>query len=174
MAKRKTIKPQRLIKILDKTLYKGLYGDIKRANKCDAKMAVFILGSCFIDAMASFCYGVTEKNNDKNTGKRFKDFVKKYLPEEYDAKKLWKCLRCSLMHNYTEGGSYLFVDGDSKKHLQKKSSEKSSNKKTYINLEDFLDDLDEVYKKFCGDISKGEKVFENAKKHLFSMRIIGL
>jgi len=58
---------------------------------------------------------------------------------KYDEGKLYKDLRCKLIHSYSEGGSYLFKDGKPNLHLEKDSSGK-----TFINLEDFINEIDEA------------------------------
>ncbi len=110
-------------------------GDIKKASTGGSKVGAFILCSCLIDAMAGFIKGA-------DTGQRdYKDFVRDYL-SSYVPENLYQDLRCKLVHSYSEGGSYLFVDAKSHLHLQK------NNGKTIINLENFIDDIENALNEF--------------------------
>jgi len=121
-------------------LYDMAFLDIKRASFGKSKMGAFILSSCFIDYMAGFIAGRETTNKD------YKQFVKDYLPPFYDPEKLYKDLRCKLVHNYSEGGSYVFVDAKSELHGKK------INGKLVINLENFIDDLESALRKMLIDL----------------------
>jgi hypothetical protein len=164
------ITAQKLVEILDTFLIKwGAFEDIKKASIYgEAKLAGFILGACFIDAMAGFFAGVDRQTSKFNSGKRFKDFVKQYLPTKYDSEKLWEDLRCGLVHSYAEGGTYTFIHGNKDKHFEKLSSGK-----VLLNLEDFCDDLYQAYNNFRSDILKDNSIFLNAKYRLDSMGLMG-
>jgi hypothetical protein len=49
---------EELLEILDKYLLVWAFGDIEWASKGEAKLGAFILGACFIDAMAGFYKGI--------------------------------------------------------------------------------------------------------------------
>lgn len=110
-------------------------GDIKKAFSGGSKMGAFILCSCLIDAMAGFVKGADTIHRD------FKIFVRDYLPS-YRPNELYHDLRCKLVHSYSEGGSYLFTDAKGHLHLQ------NSNGKTLINLENFIDDIENALNEF--------------------------
>jgi hypothetical protein len=166
----KEITKEQLIKILDTYLFGWEYKDIERASiQGQAKLAGFILGCCFIDTMAGFYAGIDKRQAKRNSGKRFKDFVKKYLPR-YDPKKLWEDLRCGLVHSYAEGGTYVFTDANKAGfHF-----DTTSRGKIILNLEDFCADLREAYKNFRNDILTNNKTFLKAKKRYKSMGLMGL
>ena len=65
-------------------------------NELDFTIAEFILCSCLIDQLSGFRY-----NTDK-VGKRYKQFVKDYLPN-YNSDELYDDLRNKLVHNYSVG-----------------------------------------------------------------------
>lgn len=140
------------------TLANMALGDIKRAADGKAKMGAFILASCFIDCLAGFKYG------RKTRGRDYQSFVKAYLPG-YDAVKLYEDLRCKLVHNYTAGADYWFVDGKSSWHL------KRINYKTCINLEDFVSDVENAMCRLLTEIENDGAACGLAKKRL---REIGL
>ncbi len=159
-----------LLAIIDSSLLEKEYGDIERASiQGDAKLAGFILGACFIDAMAGFYCGINKEEAKYNSGKRFKDFVSRYLTQ-YDAETLYIDLRCGLVHSYAEGGSYVFTDAN-KGGSHFKMTPKG---KTILNLEDFLKDLKDAYRKWRDDVIKNDNLFKNAMKRYKSMGLMGL
>ncbi|MCX5821209.1 MAG: hypothetical protein NT047_15085 [Deltaproteobacteria bacterium] len=128
---------QTIISHIKFVLYDMAFLDIKRASTGDSKMGAFILASCFIDYMAGFLSGRESHKED------YESFVRHYLPPVYDPKRLYKDLRCRLVHNYSEGGSYWLTYNQPQLHGQK-----TTNKITVINLENFIVDLEDAFKKF--------------------------
>jgi hypothetical protein len=117
------------IKIVIESLTSNALGDVKRASGGGSKMGAFILCSCLIDAMAGFVKGADTTRTD------YISFVRDYLTK-YDPNSLYTDLRCKLVHSYSEGGSYLFVDAKPQLHFTQQNS------KTIINLEDFIADIE--------------------------------
>lgn len=164
------ITKEKLVEILDRYLFGWEYKDIERASLFgEAKLAGFILGACFIDAMAGFFAGVTKEKVSNGSSDRFKEFVKKYL-SKYDSEKLWADLRCGIVHSYAEGGTYVFTDAN-KAGFHFNST---SGGKIILNLEDFLSDLREAYKNFRNDILTNNDIFLKAKTRYESMGLMGL
>jgi hypothetical protein len=164
------ITKEQLVNVLDQYLFGWEYKDIEKASIFgEAKLAGFILGTCFIDAMAGFFAGVTKEKVGSGSSDRFKDFVKKYLPE-YNAEKIWSDLRCGLVHSYAEGGTYVFTDAN-KAGFHFNSTPGG---KIILNLEDFLSDLRKAYKKFRNDILTDNDIFLKAKTRYESMGLMGL
>ena len=98
---------ENLVKMLDDSLFGWAYRDIERASIYgEAKLGGFILGACFIDAMAGFLDGIDKEKAKSRSGVRFKDFVRKYLPQ-YDPEKLWTDLRCGLVSTYINKRIYV-------------------------------------------------------------------
>ena len=162
------ITKEKLVNILDKYLFGWEYGDIERASiHSDAKLAGFILGACFIDAMAGFFAGVKKEEIRKGSSKRFICFTKKYLPR-YSADNLWEDLRCGLVHSYALGGTYVFTDAR-KDGFHFNTTAKG---KIILNLEDFLSDLRSAYNKLRNDILTDNDVFLKAKDRYLSIGII--
>jgi len=114
-------------------------GDIHRASAGASKIGAFILCSCLIDAISGF-----EKGSDTN-GTDYTKFVGKRL-KAYNANNLYRDLRCKLVHSYSEGGSFSFVDGQSDLHGASHGS------KTVINLENFIADITAALASFAADI----------------------
>ncbi len=134
------------------------FQDIDRASKGEAKLGAFILGACFVDAMAGFYNGIDRKEAKTRSGLRFKGFVEEYL-QQYDSQKLSEDLRCGLVHSYAEGGSYEFTHSQPQLHFMK-----SSRERTILNLEDFLKNLREAYDGFRKDILSKKDIFDRAKR----------
>ncbi len=157
-----------LVGLLDKYLYGWAYKDIERASLLGtAKLAGFILGACFIDAMASFYFGVDKEKAKTGSGVRFKDFIKKYL-NQYDSERFWEDLRCGLVHSYAEGGTYVFTD-DNKAGFH---FECTPYGKIVLNLEDFCADLRKAYTLFRKDILGDRDIFLKAKHRFVSMGLM--
>lgn len=107
-------------------------GDIKKASAGESRLGAFILCSCLIDAMAGFV------GDSDRIGVNYKNFVRAYLPT-YNPSKLYKDLRCKLVHSYSEGGSYVFTHVTSLVHLQP-----TSDARLCINLESFIADVEKA------------------------------
>jgi hypothetical protein len=146
---------QAIINHIKFALHNMAFLDIKKALSGKSKMGTFILASCFIDYMAGFVCGRETKSKD------YQDFVRDYMPSIYDPLKLYKDLRCKLVHNYSEGGSYVFTDGKPQLHGQ------TANCRNIINLENFIDDLENALHKLLKEIesnpSKQQKAFDRYK-----------
>lgn len=162
------ITKEELIDILDAYLFGWEYKQIEQASIIGtAKLAGFILGACFIDAMAGFYAGINREESKKNASIRFKNFIEKYLPR-YDKERLWEDLRCGLVHSYAEGGTYAFTDANKAGfHLNT-----TNRGKVILNLEDFCADLRSAYRDFRNDVLMNNDIFLKAKKRYESMRIM--
>lgn len=150
-------------RIIDKVkaqLYGWALGDVKRAAK-EAKMGGFILTSCLIDYLTCFYF------NEDSSGEKYKFFCKKYLPQ-YNADDLYKSLRCSLVHSYTEGGKYAFTDN--KKELHFKVGVAGH---VLLNLENFIDDVEKAMDKYFLDINSDIKLREQLIKRYKKVGILG-
>jgi len=165
------ISKEKLVEILDQYLYGWGFVDILKATGGyeGAKLAGFILGACFIDALAGFYAGVNKDESKNGSGKRFKDFIKIYLTQ-YDADELWEDLRCGLVHSYAAGKTYGFTDSRTTPfgfHLSM-----TPQGQILLNLEDFLSEIRKAYGDFRSDILKDNEVFEKAKRRFLSMGLM--
>lgn len=143
-------------------LYDMAFLDIKRASAGQSKMGAFILASCFIEHMAGFIAGRETTNKD------YKQFVKDYLPGLYDPERLYRDLRCKLVHNYSEGGSYMFVDAKPAWHGQKTGT------KIVINLENFIDDLEAALRKMFTELDKDSGKQKKAEARYDKIGLMGI
>ena len=141
---------QAIIDHLQFALYDMAFLDIKRASAGNSKIGAFILASCFIEYMAGFVCGRETRRKD------YKDFVRHYLPPVYDPSKLYTDLRCKLVHNYSEGGSYWLKDNQPQLHGQ------TVNGRTIINLENFVDDLENAFHRFMKQIQSDPSAKQKA------------
>lgn len=152
-----SVTKEELITRLNEGLGDMALGDIKRAarpgdkERGGAKMAGFLLGFCFIDAAAGFYSGRT-KQMQRVIGKHFRAFVTRYMPQ-YDAAALYHDLRSGLVHSYAVGQTYSFTNLEhAGKHLE--TTQTGFGMRTLLNLEDFVDDLEQACSKPCSRTSE--------------------
>jgi hypothetical protein len=147
--------------------------DIKRASRPGetegAKLAGFLLGFCFLDALAGFHAGRTRKMKGK-IGTHFRDFVRTYMPS-YDPSALYHDLRSGLVHSYAIGQTYAFTHLESDgRHLEKKDTNLGT--RILLNLEDFLSDIEGAYDLLCEDVRANADQFAKAKRRYESIGLI--
>lgn len=151
-----------VIETIKKSLKDMAFGDIERASKGDAKMGAFILASCFIDYLSCYYYG------GDSSPSHYKGFVKKYLPM-YNGNSLYHDLRSKLVHNYTEGGSYYFIDNVPDIHMKK-----LTNGRTMLNLENFMLDIKNAMNKYFDLLDKDRTVRMKAINRYINARILSI
>ena len=152
---------QKFIDSLWHSLHEMAFLDIKRASEGKSKMGVFILASCFIDYLAGFRYGKNTKGLD------YVRFAKEYLIAKYDASKLYQDLRCKLVHNYSEGGSYAFTDNHPEQHKNK-----IPDGRIMLNLEDFISDIEDVLNKYFDELRADDEIFKLAQNRYAKLGIL--
>jgi hypothetical protein len=125
--------------------------DIIEINKNHQEFTIseFILCSCFIDQISGFRY------NTEKVGIRYRQFVKDYL-KDYNPDKLYKDLRNKLVHNYSIGEYYALTRNDKDRHL------KVRNGITYLNLENFISDINSALDKYVSELSHDATIRYNA------------
>jgi len=136
--------------------------DIKRASAGQSKIGAFILASCFIEYMAGF---VTGKETTKSD---YKQFVQDYLPQLYEPEKLYRDLRCKLVHNYSEGGSYMFTYAKPPLHGQVFDG------KVVINLENFIEDIEAALLKLFLELDNDPVRQKKAEERFDKIGLIGI
>jgi hypothetical protein len=152
---------QKFIDSLWHSLHDMAFLDIKRASEGKSKMGAFILASCIIDYLAGFRYGKHTKGLD------YVRFAKYYLNDDYDASKLYQDLRCKLVHNYSEGGSYAFTDNHPELHKVK-----ISDGRIMLNLEDFVSDVENAMNKYFDELRSDDELFKLAQTRYDKLGIL--
>jgi hypothetical protein len=142
---------QKFIESLWHSLHEMAFLDIHRALEGNSKMGAFILASCFIDYLTGFRYGKPTK------GFEYVKFVRDYLKGNYDPSKLYVDLRCKLVHNYSEGGSYVFTDNHSELHKTT-----ISDGRIVLNLEDFISDIEETLNTYFDELRTDDNTYNLA------------
>jgi hypothetical protein len=159
-----TLKPDEK-KIFIDSLWNSLHDmaflDIKKASAGNAKMGAFILASCYIDYLAGFRYGKNSKGLD------YVRFVKEYFTDKYDASKLYQDLRCKLVHNYSEGGSFAFTDNHPERH-----NVKIPDGRIMLNLENFVDDIETVLNKYFQELRTDDEKYKLAQNRYSKLGIL--
>ncbi len=130
-------------------------------NELDFTIAEFILCSCMIDQLSGFRY-----NTDK-VGKRYKQFVKDYLPN-YNSDELYDDLRNKLVHNYSVGSHFALTRKAAHLHLQKVNSV------TYLNLENFIVDLKVALDKYILELRSDSDIRRKALCWYTEYKILAL
>ncbi len=144
-----------LIQTLETSLLHMALEDIKRASGGGSKMGAFILCSCYIDYLAGFRYGKPAGRSE------YKQFVTEYL-KMYDPEAIYHDMRCGIVHNYTEGGSYIFMH----EHPELHRYQQAGVGKICLNLEDFISDIESAALKYMDELMNIESHQELAKQRL--------
>ncbi|HEY4877241.1 MAG TPA: hypothetical protein VIH86_16810 [Puia sp.] len=152
------------IEYIIKSLKDFALRDIKKIGIEDNVLASFILCSCFIEQVSGFRYARVSHRTGKGM---FEDFVKEYLPN-YDPKKLREDLRNKLVHNYSLGDSYSLVRNSKELHLTKLGT------RQIINIENFIEELENAFALYENDLNTKEDVRNNALKWYETFHIIGM
>lgn len=157
------MKKEENIKKITKSVKEMALGDVKRAFNGRSYIGAFMLGSCLIDCLTSLY------NGRDSTPKDYREFILKFLTH-YNPNNFYEDLRCKLVHNYSEGGSYIFIDGKPNHHLNihKKSG------KTIINLENFIEELEDVVDVYLQLLKEDNKIYKKAVKRYNKIGLLGI
>jgi hypothetical protein len=129
-------------------------------NEMEFTIAEFILCSCLIDQISGFRY-----NSDK-VGKRYKQFVKEYLPR-YNSDELYDDLRNKLVHNYSIGSHYRLTRKAMHLHLENVDGN------IYLNLSDFIADIRGALDQYFFQLKNDKEIRQNALSWYKQHNIIG-
>ncbi len=151
-----------LIQQMRTSLIDMAFGDINRASNGGAKMGAFILCSCYIDYLAGFRFG------RQTTGRDYKEFINLYL-KGYDPETVYHDLRCGIVHNYSEGGSYTFMHAHPDLHFYRPGGMG----KISLNLENFISDLETATNLYFEELGASDELLNLAlqRKKLKSILI---
>lgn len=150
-----TEKQKELVTQMKTSLIDMAFGDINRAANGGAKMGAFILCSCYIDYLAGFRFG------RKTTRKEYKAFIKLYL-HGYNPETVYHDLRCGIVHNYSEGGSYTFMHELPNLHFYTPGGIG----KICLNLENFIYDLETASQKYFFELENSDELLSLASKRM--------
>lgn len=150
-----------IIKFVKQQLSSWAFEDIKRASRGGSKMGAFILSGCLIDYLSSFYSGNDSKEQ------YYKEFSEKYLPA-YNPEDLYVSMRCKLVHNYTEGGKFVFTDNHPELHCKK-----TNDNQLLLNLEDFMSDIEIGINNYFSDVDSDDNLKENIVKRYKEVGILG-
>ncbi|MDR3613244.1 MAG: hypothetical protein P4L53_06745 [Candidatus Obscuribacterales bacterium] len=141
-----------IVNSVEKSLRELALGDIKRAVEGKALVGAFILCCCLLDSLTGFCYRC------ETTADTFDQFCKRYLlkvNKSYEGARLWKALRCGLIHNYSSAFESTgkmwrieLVNGRENIHLERAQEADSNATSIFLNLESFVDDVEKVLENF--------------------------
>lgn len=137
------------------------FEDLSRASAGGAKLATFILASCYIDYLSCYFF------NGDSTKNRYITFVNKFLPK-YNGRDLYESLRCKLVHNYTEGGKYEFTHDHPELHFST-----SPRGRTVLNLNSFLKDLESARDEYFKLVDKNAQFKDKMIARYLKVGIMG-
>ncbi len=83
--------------------------------------------------------------------------------------KLYKDLRCRLVHNYSEGGSYFFTDNHSELHKAE-----TTEGKVILNLENFIVDIESALQAYFNELRTDDNIFKLAVDRYIKFNVIGI
>jgi len=160
-----------LIQRMESVFYKMILPDIEKAMNENVSIGTFILTACLIDYLAGFRYC---KDKDSNR-KAYKDFVNNYFDGKYNGEDLYVSLRCKLVHNYSEGGKYIFINNHPKLHrtICKDSNISTNNNKIFLNLENFVNDIKIAMDKYFNELKESDDLKKDAKLRIDTLSILG-
>lgn len=178
MKSKTTLSRLNLEKVIKNRLLNKVFRQIKEISKPGEgkELYGFILGTLLIDYLAGFYTGVTKKTLYKDSGERFRAFSKKYISKfdnRYNSNHLWSAIRSRLVHNYAVDLDYGFTHSEQDgKHFEKKMHK---NGKEYIvlNLQDFLNDIQQAGQQYLHDLKKYKNYYNKAFKRYKSIGLIG-
>jgi len=150
------------IEEIKKSLSEMAFKDIIKASNGGAKMGAFILASCFIDYLTCLFF------NEDSTKRNYKEFVKIFL-DTYDPENLYGDLRCKVVHNYSEGGSYIFTDNQGQLHLKR-----ARDGRIILNLEDFIKDIETAMYKYFALLESDSACLDRAINRIKKVGILGV
>ena len=123
------------------------YNATKDGQNGSSPLVAFILVSAAIDFMAGFLEGI-DSFDPSSSGKIFKRFVEKYMPQ-YNAKYVYRSVRCRLAHNYTIGDGVALIHQNSNAH-----DPLGSHGEKIINFENFYADFRIGVERYFIDLQK--------------------
>jgi hypothetical protein len=162
---------KKVIGVIEKSLREHDLADIKEVAKINRPIAGFILCSCFIEHICTFCYAP-----DRVSDKDFIRFVVEYLnpvaERVYKPNELREDLRNKLVHNYSIGASYGLMGKEDFKH---RDPHPKLPAKEVLKLDDFVNELEQAFNRYITDLKEDKGALQsNAVLAFHYHNIIGL
>ena len=123
------------------------YNATRDGQNGSSPLVAFILVSAAIDFMAGFLEGI-DRFDPSSSDKIFKRFVEKYMPQ-YNAKYVYRNVRCRFAHNYTIGDGVALIHQNSNAH-----DPLGSHGGKIINFENFYADFRIGVERYFIDLQK--------------------
>jgi hypothetical protein len=103
--------------LFDKWIFKSIETSYKAtaAHNGGTPLAAYILLSSAIDVIAGF-YAGRSSLNERGLGKQYKKFIADYM-KPYNPEKVYKLIRCSLVHNFIIGPNMGLAHGQENSNL---------------------------------------------------------
>ncbi len=111
-------------------------------------LAAFILLSSAIDVIAGF-YAGRKSLEEPGLGRQYKKFITDYMPQ-YNPEKVYRLIRCSLVHNFIVGPNMALTHGNSSLHL------KTLDGMDFKNFEDFFENFKLAVKNYFNDVEQSD------------------
>ena len=89
--------------------------------------------------------------------------------EGYDSETIYHDLRCGIVHNYSEGGSYIFMDSLPDLHFYKSIGGIG---KICLNLENFISDIETATEKYFSELVESDDLLALAQKRMTETSIL--
>ena len=126
-----------------------ILSEIRTAIGVGLQTAPYILISCAIDFLTTFWAGAD------STRERYRDFVNAFFAG-YDGEKVYRQLRCRMVHNHTVGEAAIICWDELDLH-----GCTIGDGTVVLNLEQFLQDFIEAKKKYFAALRTSPEVLEN-------------
>lgn len=138
--------------LFDKWIFRSIESSYEAtsAENGGTPLAAYILLSSAIDVIAGF-YAGRSSLEERGLGKQYKKFIADYMPT-YNPEKVYKLIRCSLVHNFIIGPNMALTHGvsNSSTHLQ------TINGVDFKNFDIFYKDFKDAVKKYFDDVEQSD------------------
>ena len=134
--------------------------EIKTTVEIGLEKAPYILISCGIDYLVTFWTG------SDSTRKRYRDFVNGFFVG-YDGDKLYRELRCRMVHNYTVGEGTIICWDEPDIH-----GCTTSDGETVLNVEQFFLDFIQAEEKYFAALRDSPQLLANHISRFYEMGVL--
>ncbi len=128
-----------------------VYSNIALCLKEKQGVGATILICCAIDTLASYAAANPSNKNNKS---RFIIFVSKYFPQNYDAEKFYKFVRCGLVHSFSMENEYVVLCSKATWAQELHLSKPKGFDRTVVNPYTLFSHLKKAHKQFISDLEE--------------------